>query len=371
MSIRKTAQGRWRATLKNGRDYITSRTFDRKTDAAAWLDRERRLLRIGDVVDPKDGREKVRDLTKRWLDLRKGSVAEKTLKTDTSLLIQHLPPKLGNMPVSSVLPLHIEEALAELARTMKMSTVKRFRGTVSSMFGWAVGQKIIRTNPVAGARMPRVGASPSREVEPFTLVELEEVYSEQRQINPQLAECVLVLGLTGIRWGELRGLRVKDYQRVPYPALVIRRSAPDGVTERETTKSGKTRRVPVPNRVVPLIETRLAGRKPSDLLFTGPNGGRLHGSNFRRDLQWAATSRGRRIHDLRHTAAVIWLSCLVPPRTVQEWLGHSSMRVTEIYSHYLGQAAEVDAIAKINLATGSAGGASCITDSDVERMEAH
>ena len=370
MSIRKTARGRWRATLKNGREYVTSRTFDRKSDAASWLDREQRLLRLGDSVCPKDGREKVKDLAERWLEARKGAVAEKTLKTDTSLLLQHLPLKLGNMPVSSVLTLHIEESLAELARTKKMSTVKRFRGTISSMLGWAVSQKIIRVNPVAGARMPRIGASPSREIEPLTLSELEEVYNEQREINPKLADCVLVLGLTGIRWGELRGLRVKDYQRVPYPAFVIRRSAPDGVAERDTTKSGKARRVPVPDRVVPIIEARLAGKKSDDLLFVGPSGGRLHGSNFRRDLKWSSTARGRRIHDLRHTAAVIWLTCLVPPRTVQDWLGHSSMRVTEIYSHYLGQAAEVDAIAKINQATGSAGGASRGTVNTTERKEA-
>lgn len=48
MSIRKTDQGRWRATLKSGGDYLASRTFDREADAVSWLDGERRLLGVSE-----------------------------------------------------------------------------------------------------------------------------------------------------------------------------------------------------------------------------------------------------------------------------------------------------------------------------------
>ena len=36
---------------------------------------------------------------------------------------------------------------------------------------------------------------------------------------------------------------------------------------------------------------------------------------------------GRRIHDLRHTAACLWLARGVDPVAVQAWLGHASIAI--------------------------------------------
>jgi integrase len=43
-----------------------------------------------------------------------------------------------------------------------------------------------------------------------------------------------------------------------------------------------------------------------------------------------------RFHDVRHSAATLLLSMGVPPKVVQELLGHSTISVTmDIYSHTL------------------------------------
>ena len=60
----------------------------------------------------------------------------------------------------------------------------------------------------------------------------------------------LVLALTGVRFRELRRLRVRDVVSVPYPGLVVKRSVPQSgltgaVIERATTKSGRSRMVPL------------------------------------------------------------------------------------------------------------------------------
>ena len=39
---------------------------------------------------------------------------------------------------------------------------------------------------------------------------------------------------------------------------------------------------------------------------------------------------GRRIHDLRHPAAGLWLAKGVDPVTVPAWLGHASLATTNI-----------------------------------------
>jgi hypothetical protein len=61
---------------------------------------------------------------------------------------------------------------------------------------------------------------------PFSIPELLEVVEEQRNYAPRGADLTLVLGLTGLRFGELRGLRVRDVLDVPYPALRVSRSVP-------------------------------------------------------------------------------------------------------------------------------------------------
>ena len=58
-----------------------------------------------------------------------------------------------------------------------------------------------------------------------------------------------------------------------------------------------------------------------------------------RTLNWAETGKGRRIHDLRHTAACLWLARGVDAGTVQQWLGHESIATTNQYLHFLGTGA--------------------------------
>ena len=70
------------------------------------------------------------------------------------------------------------------------------------------------------------------------------------------------------------------------------------------------------------------------------NGNRLHANAFKRATDWHLIAPGRRIHDLRHTAACLWLARGVSPTTVQAWMGHASIATTNIYLHHLGTVAD-------------------------------
>ena len=81
------------------------------------------------------------------------------------------------------------------------------------------------------------------------------------------------------------------------------------------------------------------GREPDDLLFATEGGSRLHRTATLRAVNWRRTGLGRRIHDLRHTAAWLWLARGVDPGTVQAWMGHESIATTNLYLHFLGTGA--------------------------------
>ncbi len=176
----------------------------------------------------------------------------------------------------------------------------------------------------------------------------------QRAYAGRYADITLVLALTGLRLGELRGLRVRDVVSVPYPAIVVQRSVPQsGRTgapiERSTTKSGRSRLVPLSDLVRPVVAEWARGRGPEDLRFPAPGGGYLTAQNWRRAVHWSTTSLGRRPHDLRHTAASLWIAAGVDIKTVSSWLGHSTAKLTlDTYGHLMGTDADRAAMARVN-----------------------
>lgn len=110
---------------------------------------------------------------------------------------------------------------------------------------------------------------------------------------------------TGLRWGEARALQVADFVEVPTPGLLVRRNQPEGI-ERKRPKGGRSRRVPLANRVLLIVRDLAHGKAAHELLLTTTRGAMLHRSAVLRTLDWEKTGRGRRLHDLRHTAACLW-----------------------------------------------------------------
>ena len=104
------------------------------------------------------------------------------------------------------------------------------------------------------------------------------------------------------------------------PLLVVERAEPEGVHVK-VTKSGRSRRVPVADRILPIVQKLAQAQSSDSLLFVTQSGHQLHAS-VKRTIGWTTLSQGRRIHDLRHTAACLWLARGVDLATVQSWMGH-------------------------------------------------
>lgn len=140
-------------------------------------------------------------------------------------------------------------------------------------------------------------------------------------------------------------------QELPRPALRVTRSKPDGVPVRSATKGGKARTVPLTTEAASIVLPLLNGRSPDDLVFPSASGNFRAGNNWKRDVHWKDHGRGRRVQDLRHTAATLWLSNGVDLKTVHSWLGHSSAKLTaDTYAHWMGSDADTAAIDRLNAA---------------------
>ncbi|MDR7313603.1 integrase [Nocardioides luteus] len=344
MSVYKMPNGRWRARLKNGRTNVTSKVFDTQREAKAWLARERAALAGG--VDPRAGKRRVRDLIDEWLPIRANTVAPKTYRADQDVK-RLTPTNVLNMQVASVSDREIARVFERLlADDLAESSVVRYRASLSVFFTWCVREKYIVSNPVNGVKVPKQ-SDQKDEMNPFTEAELEEVYEDLRVRNPRLADVLLVLGWTGLRWGEARALTVADFVEVPTPGLRVRRSRTEG-HETKSTKGRRSRRVPLANRVLPIVQQMTLGKKANDLLLTTDVGATLHRGAVIRTLDWKKTGQGRRLHDLRHTAACLWLARGVDVGTVKEWMGHESIATTNLYLHFLGTGADAAGLERLN-----------------------
>lgn len=354
MSVQKQPNGRFRARLKSGRTNVASKTFDTKREAEQWLARERAALVRG--IDPRAGQQRVRALLKPWLTSRHTAVSANTYRIDADLE-RVMPTSLLALQVAAVGEREIARCFEHwISRGLSERTAVRYRASLSAFFGWCARERYVLTNPVTGVRVPRQSTVPT-EMSPFTEEELEAAYRGWRAANPRLADVLLVLGWTGLRWSEARAVRVEDLMRVPTPGLLIRRAAPEGIGVK-ATKGRRSRRVPLADRVLPLVLAMANGKEPDDLLFTTEGGAQLHRTAVLRAVAWRRASFGRRIHDLRHTAACLWLARGVDPGTVQAWMGHESIATTNLYLHFLGTSAHRAGLERLNQPPGAAGGTS-------------
>ena len=350
--IRKTTVGRFRAELKSGRQFVASKTFDTKREAVDWHAREKAALVGG--VDPRAGRRLVRVVLAEWLEVRSITVSTKTYIADKQLK-RLVPTSIQALQVSAVSEREVARSFETLIRAgLSEGSVVRYRASLSAFFAWCVREKLLTHNPVTGTRVPRSSEEPV-EMRPWTEDELEAAYQRWREEDPHLADVLLVLGWTGLRWAEARAVTVEDVVDVPTPGLLVRRSQPEGVATK-STKGRRSRRVPVANRLLPVIRRMQASKDPGDLLLTTGGGARLHRSAVLRTVKWPTTGQGRRVHDLRHTAACLWLARGVDPGTVQAWMGHESIATTNRYLHFMGTGADLAGLDRLNQPTRPHGG---------------
>jgi integrase len=182
----------------------------------------------------------------RWQASRVNSTSTLTHKTDASAL-RALPATLRARRVSEVSASDFEALYDMLLASLTRSSVVRYRNTYSAFFSWCQREQLIDRNPARAVRVPAGRASrPETQVWPFTPEELWAVHAALvAEAGERRASIALVMGLTGVRPGELTALRVRDVQHAPVPAFRVSRSKTDGQALRHTTKGGKPRSVPL------------------------------------------------------------------------------------------------------------------------------
>jgi integrase len=162
-----------------------------------------------------------------------------------------------------------------------------------------------------------------------------EVESLIKACSPHLRPIVEVALLTGMRRGELLGLKWEQI-RNDYIYLT-------------DTKSGKARQIPINDRLAEVFkDVRREKQLKSPYVFCDSQGRRFF--EVKRSFASACRRTGLedfRFHDLRHTFASHLVMKGASIKAVQELLGHADLKMTMRYAH-LSQTHLKEAVAMLN-----------------------
>ena len=134
-------------------------------------------------------------------------------------------------------------------------------------------------------------------------------------------------------------------------ALTISRAMSSGVES--STKSGRVRRVPLPDQAAAALE-RLSHRgdytAPDERVFCNAFGRTLDRSALRRRYKKARDAIGLRplrFHDLRHTYGSLLAAGGVDLVTIQAAMGHGALATTSRYLHARDAAEQAETFTKV------------------------
>jgi integrase len=342
---RKLPSGHWQGYYrKDGKIHRASidGTFLRKQDARdAANDREAKIRRPDEWIDPELSRTTVAAVAVTWLEGARHTLKPKTVASYRSLLSSRVMPTFGKRELRAVKPSDVTAWVgAMVTGGLSASRIRQAHVVLRLVLDSAVRDGYLARNPAVGIKLPRLEHREAPYFEPQVVDTIADA------LESPYDALAAVLGVCGLRWGEavaLRGRHVDELRR----RLVVEESLAEisGRLVFGSTKSHARRRVPIPASLL----ARLPAVGPDELVFTAPEGGALRYRNFLARV-WHPTLRRLGlpvvgVHVLRHSAAARIVGAGGSPKTLQTVLGHRSAAFSlTVYAHLFD--ADLDALAE-------------------------
>lgn len=325
----------------------------RKKGAQAALNTVLAESQRGAYVEP--SKKKLAEfLVDEWLPAIRGTIRGSTWDSYRANIEIHVVPQLGHLELRTLSPSHLNRVYAELAENgradgrggLSPKTVRYIHTIIHRSLRDGVRWGLLARNVADLADPPRHSR---KEMNVWSAEQLRAFLASVT--GSRLHPCYLMAAVTGMRRGEVLGLRWQDvnfdvgrlqvrqtltsvdYKLVfsrPKTIRSIRSIALDPATVTTLRAHRKAQ-----------LEERMAwgAYEDSGLVFSRENGTPIHPQSLSQAFERDAKAAGLpliRFHDLRHSYATVALGAGVHPKVVSERFGHSSIAVTlDTYSHVI------------------------------------
>lgn len=307
-----------------------------------------------------------------WVsEIKENTVKANTLAVYMEIYKIHIAPAFGKLQVSGINKLMVQRLLNSMSQNgLSANTLAKTKAILYSLFKEAMENRMITYNPCENITIRR--DKTERRVLSY---EEQKVFLDAIQGSRYEMLCILGLS-TGLRIGELSGLRWSDInfeektltveRTYVYLHDVKNHQMKDVFHSPKTKNSCRTIRLL--DSTLELLKKHHSEQeqekaalgeewKPveggEDLVFTTKNGGPVRGLNVaetlnnyvkkinKQEAKLAARENREPViferitpHTLRHTFATRAFESGIPPKVVQQILGHSSLEMTmDLYTH--------------------------------------
>jgi integrase len=331
----------------------SKRGFRTKREAELFLSTVEVSIARGEFIDPASARATVGELGVEWLAAKEAALKPSSYRALADAWRVYVEPRWGGVRVSTIQHSSVVAWVTQLsagtaesarrassrtggqaARPKSATVVIRAYGVLSAVLEVAVRDRRIPHNPAKGVDLPRKKRKAHRYL---THAEVERLASAA---GGERGAVVRVAAYTGLRWGELTALRVRDVDTLRRRLAVNENAVRVGAEVHVgSPKTHELRSVGFPDFLVLPLAKLCEGKTRDALVFGGgleylqrPRTSGGSRSWFVRALDDAGLER-MTIHDLRHTAASLAIASGANVKAVQRMLGHASAAMTlDVYA---------------------------------------
>ncbi len=299
---------------------IQTATFTRLTDAKKWAQHTEAAIREGRHFKTAEAKKHTfNDLVKRYCSEILPDYNEKEQKERKSKL-DWWAKGFGFMVLADISTSTITEQRNNL--TQSPATVDKYIKNLSHAFNVAVNEwEWLEENPVKKIKSPKLPRGRVRFLNDDERARLLKACNESS--NDCLYMCVILALSTGMRQGELMGLKWPDV------------SLKEGYLILHKTKNGERRRVAIVGHAHELLQNHNKVRRlDTDLLLPGKNPTKP--IDLRKPFESAvnkAEITDFKWHDLRHCTASYLAMNGASLAEIAEVLGHKTLQMVKRYAH--------------------------------------
>jgi integrase len=305
-------------------------------------------------------------LVDEWLPAIRATVRPTTLQHYASYVTVHVVPRIGRLQLARLGPAQLNAMYASLLEAgrsdgrggLSPKSVRHVHTCLHKALHDAVRWGYLGRNPADAADPP---VPRTAEMTVWSPEQLRAFLDSVR--DDRLYAGWLLLATTGMRRGELLGLRWEDVDLDRARLSIVRQlttiNYQVAVSEPKTAKGRRS--VALDATTVKALRSHRARQnaehlahadiwKDTGLVFTHEDGSALHPHRFSAWFEQRRIAAGLpriRLHDVRHSYATAALSAGVATKVVSERLGHANITITlDTYSHVL-PALQEDAADKV------------------------
>lgn len=292
-------------------------------------------------------------LNETWLPKRRQQLRPSTAHRYQWMIDNYITPAIGHLPIRKLRFEHLERLYSDLLETggtkaagLAPKTVYDVHVIMRAALKYATKMHLVEHNVALDADSPRPVVRSKQGPESWTIDQLRSFLAATCHLR--LYPALHLAATTGMRRGELAGLRWGDWNRATHSISIARSRQSVGGQSLEVACKTKTSRrcVDLDHGTENVLATwrRRQHRDGhpvglDDPIFTNTIGDAVHPESlsqlFTRQLQRIDLPRIR-FHDLRHTHATLLAGSSIPIKVVSERLGHAHPGFTmATYQHVM------------------------------------